>query len=189
MNRTKTITATALCALCILPLFAGAPAEATQVYPFSGVSFGPGGPGVGTFSRVEAVGVDQITEDVYVYDATVVEHLGVVVERGRLYKFNAAGEPVAFSGLGGSNFIGNVGSTGYAEEQIAIDDRRGLIARSAAREPTVAGTGGWYRANPGLPRLTEPSAGGSGRWDRGRACTPRTGRRAPGGCRSAGMSQ
>jgi hypothetical protein len=125
MNRTKTITAAALCALCILPLFAGASAEATQVYPFSGVSFGPGGPGVGTFSRVEAVGVDQITEDVYVYDATVVEHLGVVVERGRLYKFNADGEPAAFSGLGGSNFIGNVGSTGYAEEQIAIDDSNG----------------------------------------------------------------
>jgi hypothetical protein len=115
MNRTKTITATALCAICILPAFTGSSAQAAQVFPFDS-AFGPGGPGVGTFSRVEGVAVEQATEDVYVYDGG---------EGGRIYKFDAKGEPVAFSGLGGSNVIEDVGGGGSAEEQLAVDNSGG----------------------------------------------------------------
>jgi hypothetical protein len=114
MNRTKTITAAALGALSMLLAFT-ASAPALQVFPFSG-SIGPGGPGVGTFSHVNGVAVDQSTGDVYVLDAG---------EGGRIYKFDAQGEPAAFSGLGGSNVIEGVGSAGPAEQQIAVDSSSG----------------------------------------------------------------
>jgi hypothetical protein len=114
MNRTKIIQA-AIGAFGVAVMLWAAPAQAGQTRGYLG-SFGPGGPGSGTFHYLQAVAVDQSTEDVYVYDDG---------EGGRIYKFNAKGEPLAFSGLAGSNAIESVGEAGGAEEQLAVDDSSG----------------------------------------------------------------
>jgi hypothetical protein len=95
-----------------------APALAVKERPFTGVSFGPAGTGGGSFSNVQGVTVDQTTGDVFVYDDG---------EGGRIYKFDAAGEPVDFSGLG-TNVITGVGGAGGAEEEIAVDSSNGPAA-------------------------------------------------------------
>jgi hypothetical protein len=78
-------------------------------------SFGPAGTGVGTFANVQGVTVDQTTGDVFVYDDG---------EGGRIYKFDAAGEPVDFSGLG-TNVITGVSGSSEPEEEIAVDSSSG----------------------------------------------------------------
>ena len=94
-----------------------ASALASQERPAIG-SFGPVGTGPGTFANVQGVTVDQSTGDVFVYDDG---------EGGRIYKFDAAGEPVDFSGLG-SNAITGVGGAGVREEEIAVDSSSGPAA-------------------------------------------------------------
>jgi hypothetical protein len=95
--------------------FSVTPAGALTTHPYTGLAFGPGGPGVGTFSNLQSVAVDQSTGDVYVYD----DKAG-----GRIYKFDAAGQPVAFSALS-SNVIENVGEAGASEVQVAVDSSTG----------------------------------------------------------------
>jgi hypothetical protein len=96
-------------------LLSGAPAQAAFTRPYTGVSFGPGGPGVGSFSSAQGVAVDQGTGDVYVDDAG---------EGGRVYKFDDAGKPVDFS-TSGSNVIEGVGGAGGGENEIAVDSSTG----------------------------------------------------------------
>jgi hypothetical protein len=114
MRTTKT-TLVALVGVCALLLLTGTVAQAAVTHPYVG-SFGPGGPGAGTFGKIAGVAVEQSTQDVYVYDDS---------EGGRIYKFDAAGEPVAFAGLAGSDAIEGVGVAGTGEEQIAIDESPG----------------------------------------------------------------
>jgi hypothetical protein len=110
------LTGIALTLLALLLL--SAPALAVKERPFTGVSFGPAGTGAGTFTNVQGVTVDQTTGDVFVYDDS---------EGGRIYKFDAAGEPVDFSGLG-TNVITGVGGSYEAEEEVAVDSSGGPAA-------------------------------------------------------------
>jgi hypothetical protein len=114
MRSTKTMTV-ALAGVCALLLLTGTAAQAVVTHPYVG-SFGPGGPGVGTFGQIAGVAVDQSTQDVYVYDDS---------EGGRIDKLDAEGEPVAFAGLAGSNAIDGVGVAGTGEEELAVDESTG----------------------------------------------------------------
>jgi hypothetical protein len=104
-----------LCATAGLLLLSSSPAHASITHPYTGTSFGPGGVGSGDFTEVMGVAVAQTTGDVFVLDAG---------EGGKLYKFDAAGEPVDFSSTS-TNVIEGVGSAGGAEEEIAVDDSTG----------------------------------------------------------------
>jgi hypothetical protein len=95
-------------------LVVSAPALAAKERLATG-SFGPQGTGAGGFEIVGGVAVDQTTGDVFVYDKG---------QEGRVYKFDAAGAPVDFSGLG-KNVITDVGFAGEAEEEIAVDSSSG----------------------------------------------------------------
>jgi hypothetical protein len=101
-------------ALAMCGLFA-APGRAALTHQYIG-SFGPSGTGPGAFGFVQSVTVDQSTQDVYVYDDS---------QGGRIYKFDGAGEPVAFSGLASGNEIESVGTAGEAEVELAVDDSSG----------------------------------------------------------------
>jgi hypothetical protein len=105
----------ALCAVVGQLGFSGAPAQAAITHPYTGVSFGPGGVGSGTFGGVVSVAVDQPHGDVFVLDTA---------EGGRVYKFNSGGEPVSFSSSS-TNVIEGVGSARGSEEQIAVDGSTG----------------------------------------------------------------
>ncbi len=87
-----------------------APALAVSTHPYTGTSFGPdGAAGSETFTSVQGVAVDQISGNVYVFDAAT----------GKVYKFDSAGEPADFSALAG-NVIEGVGGSGRGENEIAI---------------------------------------------------------------------
>jgi hypothetical protein len=77
-------------------------------------SFGPGGPGVGSFSNVQGVAVDQGSGTVYVFDSAT----------RAIYKFNSAGEPREFSALK-ADAIESVGGAGRDENEIAVDSSTG----------------------------------------------------------------
>jgi len=81
-------------------LCTAAPASAALTHLYTGSSFGPGGPGVGTFANPQGLAVDA-EGDVYVYDAST--------SGGSVYKFDAAGNPVSFT-ASMTNVITGVGS-------------------------------------------------------------------------------
>jgi hypothetical protein len=112
LTRTLTVLAGVLALYAIL---AGAPAHAVVTRPYTGLSFGPAGAGSGGFSQVGGVAVDQRTGDVFVFDDG---------EGGRVYKFDANGEPVDFASSR-TNAIENVGTAGTDEEEIAVDSSSG----------------------------------------------------------------
>ncbi len=87
-------------------------ALALETRLYSGTSLGPEGTtGSATFKALQSVAVEQASGDVYALDGG---------EGGRLYKFDATGEPVDFSALG-DNFIEGVGGSEFgAENEIAI---------------------------------------------------------------------
>jgi hypothetical protein len=68
---------------------------------------------VGTGDREEGIGIDESTDDVYVYDG-----------EGTISKFDAEGSPVNFSALG-SNAITGVGGYGFGETELAVDNSDG----------------------------------------------------------------
>jgi hypothetical protein len=103
-----------LVALIALAAAGASCAQAAITHPYT-TSFGPGGVGVGSFGQVVGVAVDQSSGDVFVLDSS---------EGGRVYKFDAAGEPVDFSSSG-TNVIEGVGSAGASEEEIAVDSSTG----------------------------------------------------------------
>ena len=100
--------------VCAVAIFASADAHAVIVHPYTG-SFGPAGTGSGSFGQVVGVAVDSHNGDVFVLDN---------YEGGRLYKFDADGEPVDFASSS-SNVIEEVGSAGGAEDEVAVDDSTG----------------------------------------------------------------
>ncbi|HEY3759628.1 MAG TPA: hypothetical protein VGL37_07680 [Solirubrobacteraceae bacterium] len=112
-RRLISVTLTTLGVIASGLLFAGAPAQAASVRSQIG-AFGPGGPGVGVFSKPQSITVEQGTGDVFVYD---------VGEGGRVYKFDAAGNPVDFSSTS-TNVIEGVGG-GAKESQITVDSSSG----------------------------------------------------------------
>jgi hypothetical protein len=99
-------------ALFALPSLIAPAAQASISHPYTGVSFGPGGVGSGTFGDVQGVSVEQASGDVFVFDNA---------EGGRIYKFDSTGAPVDFSSTG-TNVIENVGATALeGEAEIAVD--------------------------------------------------------------------
>jgi hypothetical protein len=73
----------------------------------------------GSFANVESIAVDSSTGDLYVYDAS---------EGGKVYRFDAAGNPVEFASTG-SNAISGVGTSPYGgagEVQVAVDSSAGV---------------------------------------------------------------
>lgn len=80
----------AVALVAVLLALAPAGAFASQTRLYTGISFGPDGvSGTESFLRPSSVAVDQASGDVYVYDA--------YGETKRIYKFDAAGEPLDFS--------------------------------------------------------------------------------------------
>ena len=69
--------------------------------------------------QVEGVTVDHATGEVFVDDAA---------RGGRLYKFNASGEPANFTATA-TNSITGVGGAGAAEDEIAVDESSGRRRR------------------------------------------------------------
>jgi hypothetical protein len=126
--RTTALAAmTSLVALAGGLLFSSAPAGAFTDHTFVR-SFGPGGPGMGAFADPQSIAVDQSTGDVYVYDNN---EDGEPSERGRIYKFNAAGEPANFlahaNASEDTNVIEGIGDLGNnnGAAQIAVDNSSG----------------------------------------------------------------
>jgi hypothetical protein len=136
-----------LALLALLALSASS-AQAAITHPYTGTSFGPGGVGVGSFGNVQGVAVEQSSGDVLVYDRT---------EGGRVYKFNAAGEPVDFSSSG-TNVIEEVGGAAEGEEEIAVDDSSGPDA------------GDIYVANNSVVRIYSESGAVLGELSGGEPC-------------------
>jgi hypothetical protein len=92
-------------------LLTALPAAAVLTHPFTGHSFGPTGIGSGAFSYPLGVAVDQSSGDVYVYDSAVES----------VYKFDASGEPLNYTGLAG-NVITHAGfSYSGGETELAVD--------------------------------------------------------------------
>jgi hypothetical protein len=121
-----------LLALCATLLTAGAwsqVAQAGSIHKNTGLSFGPEGTAAGSFSKVGGVTVEQASGDVLVYDSG---------EGGRIYKFDASGEPVDFAATG-TNVITEVGEAGPAETELALDNSAGPAAGDiyAANNHTV----------------------------------------------------
>ncbi len=88
-----------------------APALAGVTHPFLS-SFG-------SFSNVQGVAVDQNTGDVYVLDAGSAE--------GSLFKFDASGKPLKFTGLPGEplSISGLHAAAGGSEDELAVDSSAG----------------------------------------------------------------
>jgi len=100
--------------LLAVSLVWGASAQAALTYPSSGESFGPEGIGAGSFPLVIGVATRQSTGEVFVYE-------GGIFGDDRVYKFDASGNPVDFSGLG-KNYIEGAGVAFGGEGEIAVDD-------------------------------------------------------------------
>jgi hypothetical protein len=149
-------------ALCVLAgglVFSGAPAFAAfSLHPFKG-SFTAGG--LSSFVNVQSIAVDESTGDVYVYDAG---------GEGSIYKFNAAGEPAAFSGLEATahpDVIEGVGAPGSkSRSEIAVDNSSGpakgdiYVAYKGASHASVYGSTGLPLAGGELTGEGTPAEGG-----------------------------
>ena len=131
-------------------------AFAAITHPYTGVSFGPDGTEGTAFSLVQSVAVDQGSGDVYVYDGKEGINGG---EGGKIYKFDAAGNPVNFSALSG-NVIEGVGRAPEAENEIAI-----------APPGSPGGTAGdIYVANNSVVKIFAPSGAEIGELTGGETC-------------------
>ncbi len=97
----------------LLTLALAVPAIATEGHALK-TSFGPKGPGAGAFGSVNGIAVDQVSGDVYVFDAT----------KKAIYKFNAAGEKVDFAETD-SNEISGVRGESRLENELAVDSSTG----------------------------------------------------------------
>ncbi len=137
--------------LALLAIFT-ASALAAETRPYTGVTFGPDGVGgTGTFSNLQSVAVDQTSGDVFAYDAGA----------GKVYKFDAAGAPIAFSGLAGSNAIEGIGGTiEPGAEEVAV-----------APQGSPGGTAGdIYVANNQVVKVYAPSGVELGTLGEGETC-------------------
>ena len=119
--RIRRITVTGLAMLgvavgCLLSWSAQAPAFMGHIYASS---FGPGGPGVGSFSDVQGIAIDDSSGDVYVLDRNRETEVGLI------YKFNASGEPEEFTALKAYT-IEQGYRVGYNNEnELAVDNSPG----------------------------------------------------------------
>ncbi len=128
-----------------------APAFAAKTHPYTGTSFGrDGAGGSATFSSLQALAVDQVSGNVYAYDASA----------GKVYKFDAAGNPVDFSALSGNVIESVGGGAGNGEYEIAI-----------APAGSPAGTvGDIYVANNSVVKIYAPSGVPLGELTGGETC-------------------
>jgi hypothetical protein len=108
--RSRRLTLVSLAVGLVMALTAS-PVFAAETHPYTGTSFGPDGiGGSGTFINLQSLAVDQASGNVFAYDAGA----------EKVYKFNAAGEPVSFSGLSGNAIEGVGGGGGNGEFEIAV---------------------------------------------------------------------
>jgi hypothetical protein len=138
----------ATCLFMLLLLSIDAPAQAATTHPYTGVSFGPGGVASGSFERAVGVAVQQSTGDVFVLEGG---------SGGRVYKFDATGEPVDFSSSG-TNVIEEVGPAGGSEAEIAVDNSAGPDA------------GDIYVANNSVVKIYAASGASLGELSGGEMC-------------------
>jgi hypothetical protein len=134
--------------LTLLALSIGTPAQAAITHPYTGISFGPGGVSSGSFENAVGVAVQQSSGDVFVLESG---------NGGRVYKFDAAGEPVNFSSSG-TNVIEGVGGAGGSEAEIAVDSSNGPDA------------GDIYVANNSVVRIYAASGASLGELSGGEMC-------------------
>ncbi len=107
--RLRILALLCLAVAAAMTLFASS-AFAAKIHPYTGTSFGPdGAAGSESFTAVQGVAVDQTSGDVYVFDGGV----------GKLFKFDAGGEPADFSSLG-TNAIGGITAFGNGENEVAV---------------------------------------------------------------------
>jgi hypothetical protein len=136
-------TVAALVSLTILTggLAVSAPsALALFTHVYSGRSFGPDGLGSETFNSVQAVAVDQESQDVYVFDS--------YIEQSKLYKFNSAGEPANFEALGTNVITGLKSNQLGGLSEMAVDNSCFLQKLSGpACEKADPANGDIYLAN------------------------------------------
>jgi hypothetical protein len=126
-----------------------APALASETHFYTGLSFGPDGTTATSFVDPEGLAVDQSSEVVYVYDSGA----------EKIYKFDAAGNPVNFSALG-SNKLEGVGGFGSGEEELAV-----------APAGSPGGTAGdIYVANNFVVKIYAPSGTELGELSGGETC-------------------
>jgi hypothetical protein len=98
-----------LCAVIVVVAGAGT-AKAVRTRSYTGVSFGPEGTqSADTFQKTGTLAVDQSTGDVYVVDTFA----------SRIYKFDSAGEPLAFSSTGTNWISAEAGEMASARIAIA----------------------------------------------------------------------
>ncbi|MBS1893794.1 MAG: hypothetical protein JST59_21045 [Actinobacteria bacterium] len=124
-------------------------ASAATSATYSGVSFGPDGTAGTSFVGLRSLTVDQVTEDVYAYDAA---------ER-KLYKFDAEGHPANFSALGTNVISGVGGGAGGTEYQVAIAPP-GSPGGTAGDVYIANSSGALQIYNPDGTQLGELAAGG-----------------------------
>jgi hypothetical protein len=129
----------ALVGLLLALALTATPALAAKTHLYTGTSFGPDGTAASSFTNAQGLAIDQTSGNVYVYD---------VGAGGKVYKFDAAGNPVNFSGLT-SNVIEGVGGSSGGEEELAI-----------APAGAIGGTAGdIYVANNQVVKIYAPSGG------------------------------
>jgi hypothetical protein len=127
-----------LCCAAIVAAVCSASASASIIHPYLS-SFG-------SFSEVKGVATDS-AGDVYVYDSGA----------SRIFKFDAAGNPVNFASTG-TNEITGVAGAGFAEGEIAIDNSNGpakgdiYVAHASSSGVLV-----YNAAGESLPELQEPA--------------------------------
>ncbi|MBA3866951.1 MAG: hypothetical protein H0X42_11510 [Solirubrobacterales bacterium] len=151
-NFSLSVCALALLGIASLLVLFASSASALETRVYSGASLGPEGTtGSARFNILQAVTADQSSGDIYVLDTG---------EGGKLYKFNAGGEPINFTALGG-NVIEEVGgSEGGAENEIAI-----------APPGSPGGTAGdIYVANNSIVKIYAPSGAELGTLGEGETC-------------------
>jgi hypothetical protein len=128
---------------------AASSALAAKTHPYTGTSFGPDGTAATSFGNLQGVAVDQVSGDVFAYDAGA----------GKVYKFDAGGTPVDFSALTG-NAIEGVGGAGGGEEELAV-----------APAGAPGGTAGdIYVANNQVVKIYAPSGTQLGQLTGGETC-------------------
>jgi hypothetical protein len=125
-------------------------ASAAVTHPYMGLSFGPDGTAATSFANLQGVAVDQSSEEVFVYDAG----------EGKIYKFDAAGNPVDFSALTGNAIEGIGGAIEPGTEEIAV-----------APASAPGGTAGdIYVANNSVVKIYGPSGAQLGELTGGETC-------------------
>jgi hypothetical protein len=137
--RFNRLTVAALATLSITASLAyqSPPAQALVGHKYQS-SFGPGGPGTGTFLNIQGIAVDQSTGDVYVLSTNR------ETERALINKFNAAGEPQEFTALK-TNTLTPAHTVGFSGLAVSsAGPTKGDIYYAPSYRPEIYGSDGSF---------------------------------------------